>query len=197
MKKTNYLFISIVASIVLALFACKADPKQQVVTGYVIDATMNNVMLVTDTNDTLNISTMDADTAKVKGVLLNDSVKVTYVIEQMGDNKVNKAVELVVTKHSPYFYIAGTWIEPNPINAAEVQGVTLNADGTASSVNMATLLFKSWKLEDNHLILSSTSIGNKQTIESIDTLLLKKLDADSLVLTQPSGTDWSLARQKN
>jgi hypothetical protein len=55
----------------------------------------------------------------------------------------------------------GTWGEPNPINSAELQGFTLNPDGSAQSLNMATLRYKSWRLEPGKLILVAESVGNR------------------------------------
>lgn len=54
----------------------------------------------------------------------------------------------------------GTWGEPNPINTAELQGFTLNPDGSAQSLNMATLKYKSWRIEPGKLVLVAESIGN-------------------------------------
>ena len=98
--------------------------------------------------------------------------------------------------HSPYYYIQGKWVEPNPINADEVQGFELKQDGTASSINMATLAFQQWNLENGELLLKSQSIGNGQTIEGTDTLRIDKLNADSLVLSRDGNVLWRLARQK-
>ena len=61
---------------------------------------------------------------------------------------------------------------------------------------MATLLFKSWNLEDKTLILGYESIGNKQTIEGNDTLNVVKLNADSLVLSSNGEIVWRLGRSK-
>ena len=144
---------------------------------------MNDILVVTDQGDTVAISTMDADPAKVPGVLVDDSVTVTCIGEKVGGNRILKATELVVTAHSPYYYIQGKWVEPNPINADEVQGFELKQDGTASSINMATLAFQQWNLENGELLLKSQSIGNGQTIEGTDTLRIDKLNADSLVLS--------------
>ena len=41
--------------------------------GIVSDATMNTVTIVTDKNDTLSFSTMDANKEEVNGLLLNDN----------------------------------------------------------------------------------------------------------------------------
>jgi len=77
-----------------------------------------------------------------------------------------------------------------------MQGFTLNQNGTASSVNMATLLIKNWNLDNWTLTLQYESIGNKQTITGTDTLNVVKIDADSLVLARKTNVMWRLARQK-
>ena len=46
--------------------------------GTVSDATMNTVTIVTDKNDTLSFSTMDANKEEVNGLLLNDTLEVFY-----------------------------------------------------------------------------------------------------------------------
>lgn len=46
--------------------------------GIVCDATMNTVAIVTDKNDTLSFSTMDANKDEVDGLLLNDTLEVFY-----------------------------------------------------------------------------------------------------------------------
>ncbi len=100
-------------------------------------------------------------------------------------------------RHSPYSYIQGIWLEPNPINPSGSQGIALKEDGTASSVGMATLIFKKWVLNGDKLLLTYESIGNKQTLEGTDTLQIEKLNADSLVLSASGNVVWRLAREKS
>lgn len=200
MKKFSF-SLAIVASLAVLGVMASCGPKPavpQTVDGIVMDASMNNVMVITTAGDTLSISTVDADPAKVQGVLIDDSVKVTYLPTDMEGVTVLQAQELTVTAHSPYFYIQGSWVEPNPIQADSVQGIKLNQDGTAASIGMATLLFKNWNLADaNTLILGGESVGNKQTIPMSDTLTVVKLNADSLVLADKAGAVmWRLGRQK-
>ena len=64
--------------------------------------------------------------------------------------------------------LVGSWVQPNPINDKEVQGFIINSDGTAESINMATLLYKKWWEEDGKLILIMESVGNGSS--SIDTM---------------------------
>ena len=83
--------------------------------------------------------------------------------------------------------LIGSWVEPNPINEKEVQGITLNEDGTAVSINMATLLYKKWWQQNDELVLVSESIGNKLTI--LDTSKYSILKIDSVELELKNGID--------
>ena len=76
----------------------------------------------------------------------------------------------------------GNWLEVMPVNSQFTQGVTLNADGTAASIGMATLKYESWSLADGKLVLNGKSIGNGQTLDFSDTLDVVSLTADSLKL---------------
>lgn len=64
--------------------------------------------------------------------------------------------------------LVGSWVRPNPINDKEVEGFTMKSDGTAESINMATLLYKKWWQEDGKLILLMESVGNGSS--SLDTM---------------------------
>lgn len=196
-KTMKKIWITLALCTVAALaISCDPAPKTRIIEGTVVDATMNNVMLVTAEGDTVNVSTMDADPALVQGVLLGEQVNAVCVTEKVGENEVLKAIELTVTQHVPAFYIAGKWVEPNPIDPASVQGVQLNQDGTAASVGMATLLFSAWKLDGDNLLLQSQSIGSGGVFEDTETLRIVKIDADSLVLARSAGDLWRLSRAK-
>ena len=60
--------------------------------------------------------------------------------------------------------IEGSWVESVPGISNLKQGFTLEANGSASSINMATLKYEKWKKEGNLLLLSGISIGNHQSI---------------------------------
>ncbi|MDE5944542.1 MAG: lipocalin family protein [Rikenella sp.] len=94
--------------------------------------------------------------------------------------------------------IEGAWTEPNPIDPATQQGFRLHPDGTAESIGMETLVFQGWSLADDRtLVLTGESIGNGRTIPVADTLTIERLDADSLVLSDGTGTAvWRLGREK-
>lgn len=79
--------------------------------------------------------------------------------------------------------LIGNWIEIMPVNVQFTQGVTLQKEGVASSIGMATLKYESWELKDGKsLILNGQSIGNRQTISFSDTLSVISLQNDTLTL---------------
>ncbi len=80
--------------------------------------------------------------------------------------------------------INGEWVEPIPGMKGQVQGVKLDEDGKASSINMATLQYEKWEKKGDMLILSGKSIGNHQTISFTDTLNIEKLTKDELILNR-------------
>lgn len=69
-----------------------------------------------------------------------------------------------------------------------LQGIDIKEQGIASSVNMKTLIYKSWTLRNGKLTLAGTSIGNRQAIPFTQTYKVTKLTQDALVLKQGSET---------
>lgn len=92
--------------------------------------------------------------------------------------------------------IVGSWVMPIEGQAGQVQGIKMEENGGASSINMATLVYKSWKQQGDNLYLTVKSIGNGMEIEGIDSLKIEKLTADSLVLTSNYGYTLRYERQK-
>lgn len=91
--------------------------------------------------------------------------------------------------------IVGSWVMPIEGQPGNMQGIKLEEGGVASSINMATLVYKSWEQQGNDLYLTVKSIGNGIEIEGIDTLKIEKLTADSLVLNSNNGYTLRYARQ--
>ena len=71
--------------------------------------------------------------------------------------------------------ISGTWVQPVPNMPTMTQGFILNPDGTAESVNMATLQYDTWTLNGNELTMTGRSIGNGQTNRPYGRFLFKTL----------------------
>lgn len=92
--------------------------------------------------------------------------------------------------------IVGSWVMPIEGQPGKMQGIKLEEGGDASSINMATLVYKYWEQQGNNLYLTVKSIGNGIEIEGIDTLKIEKLTADSLVLNSNYGYTLRYIRQK-
>ena len=76
--------------------------------------------------------------------------------------------------------LLGSWTQPNPINDKEVQGFVLKQDGSAASINMATMVYKKWWTAKGKLFLVAESIGNGSS--SIDTTQYEVLSNTATVL---------------
>lgn len=154
--------IILLAVLTVSIASCTSNAPKTL-KGVVVDATMNTV-LVKDGTDTLSFTTVDAERVCPTGILLGDSIEVVY------NGKLDKGVAgaNVATKISTTPQFIGSWVQPIPGMDGE-QGFVLNADGTASSINMATLLYKSWKYENGMLLLLGESLGNGMTINFVDT----------------------------
>lgn len=86
-------------------------------------------------------------------------------------------------KESKYL---GEWVDPIP-GMEGVQGVLIEKDGKASSVNMQTLVYETWALQGDSLVLTGKSIGNGQTIEFAENFMLEK-DGSEWVLRAEDGS---------
>lgn len=93
--------------------------------------------------------------------------------------------------------IIGSWIMPIDGQPGKMQGIRLDEDGKASSINMATLVYKYWEQQGDELYLTVKSIGNGVEIEGIDTLKIEKLTTDSLVLNSNYGYTLRYAKEKS
>lgn len=78
--------------------------------------------------------------------------------------------------------IIGTWVQPIPGMENQIQGFTLNKDGSAASVNMHTLSYTNWKQKENTLVLIGQSIGNGQTITIKEEFEILQIDNQTLKL---------------
>lgn len=91
--------------------------------------------------------------------------------------------------------ITGNWVEPVPGMPGQFQGISLQSEGKAESINMATLQYESWDRIGHVIFLNGKSIGNGMTIEFTDTLLIKSCTKDSLILASKDGMEIRYAKE--
>lgn len=75
------------------------------------------------------------------------------------------------------WYCAGEWVKPIEGQDGE-EGFNLASDGTASSINRATLVYSSWEQRGDTVIIKGESLGNGTNVPATDTLYAR---GDSLV----------------
>lgn len=184
----------------IALFASCAE-KPQSISGVVLDASMNTVTIINGA-DTMCFSTEDAQReivsspcacSVVEGLEIGADVQIFYTGELIKGESIQTCpvTKMLITPIS----IVGSWIEPIP-GMEGVQGFKLAPDGVATSINMATLLYNSWTLDNGTLYLSGQSIGNGQTIDVNDVWTVETLSADSLILKGEALATLRYARMK-
>ena len=77
----------------------------------------------------------------------------------------------------------GTWVQPSVGKGGAESGFALYKDGTASAINMHYVLFDTWKVEGDLLIINGRNTGARPTSFS-DTLRIVKVSKENLVLSQ-------------
>lgn len=85
--------------------------------------------------------------------------------------------------------LIASWIEPIPGSKDKVQGFKLNADGSASSINMSSLVYSSWETKGNQLILTSKSIGNGETSTNEEVYEYSFCETNHLCLKNPDADE--------
>lgn len=78
--------------------------------------------------------------------------------------------------------LIGEWLKPIEGQPDKTDGVKLNKDGSASSVNSATLIYNSWESGNGTLTLIGISVGNGVNIPFASTYQIEKLTSDEMVL---------------
>jgi len=199
MKYLNVIFIVVIISL---MAACSSKPKVQseteveqvvvpsdkVVEGTILaeGTSMNNLVLLTASGDTLSFSTVECrDAGLLIGTVEGGAIaQVTYTEIADEENTIPTAKSVVVISD-----LIGSWMEPNPIEQHSYQGIKIEENGVASSINMNTITYTGWSINKGRLVLNSESEGSGSPIECSDTFNIAKIDKDSLVLV---GTDLTL-----
>lgn len=177
MKSIRFAF----AALVLAGLAACCSNEPKTFTGTIADASMNTVTVKAATDDkTVTFSTMDADKAEAYGLLLGAPITVDY----KGCLKEGVAATKVATDPT-YFEAVGRWTMTDPVDPDAVMGVEIEVEGQAQSINMATLLYTSWKLtgEPGKIELKGQSLGNGQTLDFTQTGVISKSADGGYTLT--------------
>ena len=92
--------------------------------------------------------------------------------------------------------LVGGWVEPVPGQAGQVQGMALQADGMARSINMATLSYMRWTVVNGKLTLAGESCGNHICGEFVEGFQIHALGQGRLRLIDEAGQVREFLRNK-
>ena len=174
------------AAVLIGTTACTPKAPEQF-TGKIVDGTMNTVTVESPADGRrVTFTTEDADMQEAYGLLLGNTATVTYR-GKLGET----TPALKVVTDPAYVTAIGRWVEPNPIDPEQEQGIEIRVNGVAASINMLTLRYEAWELapEGDRIILSGVSEGSggpypfEQTAEIIemDGKPALKIDAVDLI----------------
>lgn len=190
-----------IVMILLVIVACSNKPKAQseteveqvvipsdkIVEGTILaeGTSMNNLILLTASGDTLSFSTVECrDAGLLIGNIEGGAIaQVAYTEVADEENTIPTAKSVVVISD-----LIGSWVEPSPIEQHSYQGIKIEENGVASSINMSTLTYTGWSINKGRLVLNSESEGSGDPIECADTFNITKINKDSLVLVNPDLT---------
>lgn len=132
---------------------------------------MNSLQLITDSGDTLmlNIEEARGHNKVFGGVLSGDRMAVVV-------NKDRTAASLVINEST----LLGNWIMPNPIDGSSIVGIKIKEGGIAESIEQSSIVYKTWKIVDGKLVITSVREGGGDMEETVAYELVS-LGADSLV----------------
>lgn len=164
---------AVLSAALCALAAC-SDPEPRELTGTIADASMHELSVATSDGRTVAFSTIDADMSQANGLLLGSPVRVTY----RGKIRNDVGTALSVWADPVYERLVGSWIETTP---GYRQGIDLEVEGVARSIDMSTLVYEGWKLlPDGRLNLRGRTIDNGESVRFSDDWQILRLDADTL-----------------
>lgn len=148
----------------------------------------DRLTLISEENDTTCLKMTD-------GLLLWLDRQGNEISGDLADGyRLRRACGIIMPDETSGAALTGEWIEPIPGMPGQFQGISLKEKGRAESINMATLQYENWDRIGGLLFLKGKSIGNGQTIDFTDTLLIKGLTADSLTVVR-DGVEIRYARK--
>ena len=81
-------------------------------------------------------------------------------------------------------FLYGSWILGNRgTTSEEITGFTISENGLVSTINIRSKHYETWLLDDDALILEGTFIGDSSFALLSDTLYIKSLTKDHLIVS--------------
>lgn len=137
---------------------------------------MHTLEIITAQHDTLDLN---METARDSGLVIGDVIVGDRYTLTLTADKENVKTAVNLTQ------IVGKW----RLNGNDT-GFDLEADGKAESHNMKGIAYSQWRIGDNRLLLRMMNdSGRKEAFTGVDTLYLRDLTDDSLIVVRHGRTD--------
>lgn len=139
---------------------------------------MNVIQIITDTGDTLSLSTTQAQENGLMfgGLQTGDRMAVV-------PNEDKTVAEIVINQAT----LLGNWVMPNPIDGSDEVGLRIKEGGIAESIDQSSIIYKTWRLTRGKLEIVLVREGGSED-EEVYLYDLVKLTADSLIYKDADDT---------
>lgn len=133
---------------------------------------MNSLQLITDSGDTLLLSTIAAqnNNALLGGYDVGDRMAVIA-------NGSRTQAQIVFNVST----FLGEWVTPNPIDGSSYMGFCVKDGGILESINQSSIIYKTWQLDNGRLRIVSVREGGGDFTEE-ETYKVLYLTSDSLAM---------------
>lgn len=141
-------------------------------------STMHTLQIVTDNGDTL---TLDMMTAQEAGHVYGGHA----IGDRMAILTNSDKTQLIWSVNLSSLW--GDWVMPNPLDGSSEMGFTIRDGGIAESINQSSVVYKTWRLVNGQLEMTSIREGGGDFEES-EKFLFLYLSDDSLVFKNEEET---------
>ena len=194
MKKL--LFIGLIALTMMATIGC-GGKKQTAGDEFYQDSTdvvaaekptIYGVAVKSSTGDTLEIIIDNGDTLFLNIARAREDQRIMGIIQE-GDRMIvlcnpEKTIgETVINQNM----LLGDWIMPDPIDGSTDVGISIKEGGIAESIELTNISYRTWKIIDGMLEITSIREGGSQE-EEVNYYNITKLTADSLTYKDEEDT---------
>jgi len=136
----------------------------------------SHLMVVADNGDTL---TLDITPAQNNRKMLG-TVRIGDRLAIMTNKSQTEATEVININ-----YLLGDWVMPDPLDGSDEIGIRIKEGGVAESIEMTNITYRTWRIFNGRLEITSIREGGGQSEEtnyydilklSQDTLIYKTID---------------------
>ncbi len=153
--------------------------RDSTVYGVCADGTsMHTLQIITDSGDTLNLSTLPAEE---RGRIFGGYSIGDHMAVLINHDKTKTSLIINITT------LLGDWVMPNPMDGTSESGFAIRDGGVAESINQSSIIYETWRIVNGDLEMLSIREGSVN-FEEVERYQLLYLSPDSLSFTNSEET---------